>query len=90
MVLLAFSHSTEIQNKDNTNILSTGCKIGNKNTTYKKLGYRRGRMFKADNFSPRGPGFESHESKKAFSVYSMYAMINASMTRLTLNRLQKV
>ena len=36
------------------------------------------------------PGFESSESLQTFfSVYSMDAMVNAPMTCMTLNRLQK-
>ena len=44
-------------------------------------GKRLGRMVKADDSSPRGPGFDSHESVKTFFlIYSMNVMINAPMT----------
>ena len=48
-------------------------------------------MDKADNTGPRGRGFvyRAHEKLKKFLVYSIDILINAPMTCLTLNRLQK-
>ena len=48
-----------------------------------------GPMVKADNSSPRWPGFDSCENLKLFSVYSMDVMDNEPLTCLTLNRLEK-
>ena len=46
-------------------------------------------VLKADGSGPRRPGYDSREDI-TFSEYSMDVMINAPITCLTLNRLQKV
>ena len=48
-------------------------------------GSRLGRMVKAVDSGSRGPGFDSHDSLKLFTVYSIDVMINAPMTYLDLN-----
>ena len=47
-----------------------------------------GRMVKAGDSGPKGPGFDSHEDQ-IFPHIPMDVMIIAPMTRLTLNRFQK-
>ena len=71
---------------------SVGKKFAKRNSHFTKThlanGYRLGRMVKADDYSPRGPGIDSYESL-IFFIYSMDVMINAPIACLTLNRLQK-
>ena len=46
-------------------------------------------MDKADESSPKGPGFDLHSDLKINSVYSMAVMTNSPMTTLTFNRMPK-
>ena len=58
--------------------------------TFKHIkGKRLGQTIKTDRSGSRGLGFDTRESQKLFSICLMNVMIDASVTCLTCNRLQK-